>query len=87
MPRIRLRCRQRAALRIVEYLKNTARVGRTQAAILRVQQQLRLIQRTWKDLLVIRKEQAGLLLAQLGAFECKAIAANRRCGMVQHACG
>lgn len=53
-------------------------MGRTQAAIMRVQQQLRLIQRTWRDLHVIRTEQASLLLSQLVVYEGKVIAANRR---------
>lgn len=53
-------------------------MGRTQAAMMRVQQQLRLIQRTWKNLHVVRTEQAALLLSQLVVYEGKVITANRR---------
>lgn len=81
MPGIRLRCRQRCASRIIAYLKDAVRVGRAQACIMRVQQQLRLIQRTWKALHAIRAEQTGLLMSQLVTFEGKVIAANRRWGL------
>eukprot|EP00892_Ulva_mutabilis_P007163 jgi/Ulvmu1/4819/UM020_0104.1 len=78
VPRIRLRCRQRVASRIIEYMRSTQRVGHTQATIMRVLQQMRLIQKTWRNLHAIRREQVGLLLAQLVAFESRAIAANHR---------
>jgi hypothetical protein len=79
VPRLRFISRRRAACRIVEYFRSMLQMGRLQAQLLKVSQSLRLIQRIWRDLHVIRMEQRSLVYTQVIAFETKLVAANRRC--------
>jgi hypothetical protein len=95
VPRIRFQGRRRCAIRIIAFARSVHDMGRTQAAILRISLSIQRIQALWRDVAAIRREQRGVLLAQLQRAEARLLRTNaRKCALCNlllhggpHVCG
>ena len=60
------------------FMRSMVAMSKTQAALLRVKSNLSMIQRLWRDVAAIRREQRSVFMRQLLGFEARLLRANSR---------